>query len=101
YSQDQFDIGRFQRIAALAHRLIVREDLGSFSPAAALTAGYATPKVDVRAGIFDEHGRILLVHEVADGRWSLPGGWCDVLEAPRAAIEREVKEEAGLTVNAT
>jgi len=101
YSQDQFDIWRFQRIAALAHRLIVREDLGSFSPAAALTAGYATPKVDVRAGIFDEHGRILLVHEVADGRWSLPGGWCDVLEAPRAAIEREVKEEAGLTVNAT
>lgn len=101
YSRDHFDIERFQRIAALAEQLLVRDDLGSYSPAAALTAGYATPKVDVRAGVFDEEGRVLLVQEVADGRWSLPGGWCDVLETPRAAIEREVKEEAGMTVSAT
>lgn len=101
YSRDHFDIERFQRIAVLAEQLLVRDDLGSYSPAAALTAGYATPKVDVRAGVFDEDGRVLLMQEVADGRWSLPGGWCDVLETPRAAIEREVKEEAGMTVSAT
>ncbi|HLR57427.1 MAG TPA: NUDIX hydrolase N-terminal domain-containing protein [Beutenbergiaceae bacterium] len=100
YSRDHFDIERFQRLAVLAEQLLVRDDLGSYRPAPALTAGYATPKVDVRAGVFDEDGRVLLVQEVADGRWSLPGGWCDVLETPRAAIEREVREEAGMTVSA-
>jgi len=100
YCRDRFDIERFQRLAVLAEQLLARDDLGSYNPAAALTAGYATPKVDVRAGVFDEDGRVLLVQEVADGRWSLPGGWCDVLETPRAAIEREVREEAGMTVSA-
>ena len=39
--------------------------------------------------------------EIADnGRWTLPGGWCDILESPRQAIEREVQEEAGLPVRA-
>ena len=83
YSRDHFDIERFQRLAVLAEQLLVRDDLGSYRPAPALTAGYATPKVDVRAGVFDEDGRVLLVQEVADGRWSLPGGWCDVSEFPR------------------
>ena len=36
-------------------------------------AGYATPKVDLRAGIIQE-GKILLVRERSDGKWTLPGG---------------------------
>jgi ADP-ribose pyrophosphatase YjhB (NUDIX family) len=41
---------------------------------------------------------VLLVRERADGRWALPGGWCDVLEGPSEAVARELREEAGLTV---
>jgi ADP-ribose pyrophosphatase YjhB (NUDIX family) len=61
--------------------------------------GYATPKVDVRAAVF-EGDRLLLVQERADGGWTLPGGWADVGDRPGAAAEREVLEEAGLEVAA-
>ncbi|WP_019877830.1 NUDIX hydrolase N-terminal domain-containing protein [Sporichthya polymorpha] len=59
------------------------------------TEGYVTPKVDVRAAVFDEENRLLLVREVADGRWSLPGGWADVGDSPASSAEREVREESG------
>jgi 8-oxo-dGTP pyrophosphatase MutT (NUDIX family) len=42
-----------------------------------IQGGYPTPKVDVR------DGKILLVQEVTDDRWSLPGGWADLGESPR------------------
>ena len=32
---------------------------------------------------------------MADGRWSLPGGWADPGEAPSAAATREILEETG------
>ncbi len=59
------------------------------------TEGYVTPKVDVRAAVFDSQSRLLLVREVADGRWSLPGGWADVGDSPASSAQREVREESG------
>ncbi len=59
--------------------------------------GYITPKIDVRAAVFRE-GKILLVKEVNDGRWSMPGGWADVGDRPSEAIIREVREESGFDV---
>ena len=32
--------------------------------------------------------------------WSLPGGWCDVLESIKSNTEKEAKEETGLDVKA-
>ena len=61
--------------------------------------GYVTPKVDVRAAVFQDE-QILLVKEAMDGRWTFPGGWADVGEKPSLAIEREVAEEAGIQVKA-
>lgn len=104
YCTDAFDIERFHRIGALAQDLmqvVASKDLPDYEPHVAAAAGYATPKLDVRGGIFDAQGRVLLVRERADtDRWTLPGGWCDVLESPRSAVEREVLEEAGLRVRA-
>jgi ADP-ribose pyrophosphatase YjhB (NUDIX family) len=62
--------------------------------------GYKTPKVDVRAVVFNSEGSILLVQEKVDGFWSLPGGWADVGYTPRQIAEKECFEEAGLTVKA-
>src|SRR5207248_10783872 len=59
--------------------------------------GYATPKVDVRAAVFRDD-KVLLVQERSDGGWTLPGGWCDVGEAPGVAAAREVEEESGYRV---
>ena len=60
--------------------------------------GYQTPKIDTRAAIF-ENDKILLVKE-KNGTWSLPGGWVDVNVSVKENTEKEVKEEAGLTVTA-
>jgi ADP-ribose pyrophosphatase YjhB (NUDIX family) len=57
-------------------------------------AGYATPKVDVRGVVF-QSDTILLVKEVADGGWTLPGGWADVNESPKESVVREIREESG------
>lgn len=44
-------------------------------------------------------GKILLARE-RSGRWSLPGGWCDVDQSIASNTEKEVREETGLTVKA-
>jgi ADP-ribose pyrophosphatase YjhB (NUDIX family) len=59
--------------------------------------GYATPKIGVRAAVFDGE-RILLVRERRDGLWTVPGGWVDVGDAPSLAAIKEVKEESGYVV---
>ena len=46
-------------------------------------------------------GRVLLVKEWQDGGWTLPGGWADECDSPRAAAEREVLEESGYVVRVT
>ena len=60
--------------------------------------GYQTPKLDTRAAIF-KNGKILLVHE-NNGTWSLPGGWCDVLESVESNTLKEIREETGLEARA-
>jgi ADP-ribose pyrophosphatase YjhB (NUDIX family) len=59
--------------------------------------GYATPKVDIWAAVIKE-GKILLVHERSDNKWSMPGGWADVGDVPSEVAIRETKEESGYDV---
>ncbi len=104
YSTDHFDIGRFHRVGELAHELmdfIADHPAPPYDRTIAAGQGYTTPKLDVRGGVFNDDGEILLVRERIDhDRWTLPGGWCDILEGPSKAIEREVLEEAGLECKA-
>ena len=60
--------------------------------------GYVTPKVDVRAVVFNDRGEVLMSRESADGNWSLPGGWADVGYTPSEVAVKETKEETGLDV---
>ena len=48
-----------------------------------------TPKVEVRGDLIDEGDRLLMMREVADGRWLLPGGFADPLDTPSEAVVRE------------
>lgn len=61
---------------------------------------YATPKIDVRAVVF-QNQKLLMVQEIEDGLWSLPGGWADVNNSPAESVVREVFEETGFQVEAT
>ena len=98
YGRDVYDRERYQRIREIAaEMLLTRTDL----PAEKVRdlfcgdTGYQTPKVDTRAAIFRD-GKIFLVCE--QGRWSLPGGWCEYNMSPVDSTIKEVKEEAGLDV---
>ena len=59
--------------------------------------GYATPKIDVRAAVMQNY-KILLVQEISDERWAMPGGWADVGDIPSEVAVRETKEESGYDV---
>lgn len=59
--------------------------------------GYQTPKIETRAAIFDDD-RVLLVRE-RNGKWSMPGGWCDEGETVRSNTKKEAWEESGLSVD--
>ena len=57
----------------------------------------------VGAVVHDDAGRLLLVRRGQDphrGRWSVTGGRIEAGESPEQAIEREVREETGLSVRA-
>ncbi len=103
FSRDVYDRERYAAIRALAAQIMTEHsdaDLRRVEGLFADQVGYATPKVDVRAAVFRDDGRILLVRETADGgRWTLPGGWADVDQSPRESVVREVREEAGVEVS--
>ena len=98
YGADEYDLDRYRQISRLAAELLAAL---SGRPAEELVvelgrdSGYATPKIDVRGAIFDDHERVLLMREKIDGRWSLPGGWADPGDTPSAAVTREILEEPG------
>jgi ADP-ribose pyrophosphatase YjhB (NUDIX family) len=103
FTRDPFDRERYERLAVLATELIAvptRTDPAVIAALLQDTPGYATPKIDVRAGLFRD-GKILLVREVADGLWSLPGGFADVNHSPAEAVEAEIEQESGFTARVT
>jgi len=102
FSRDPFDRERFTRLSELVAKLLSAQLQIPVGAARAFWEGehgYATPKVDVRGGVFDGE-RVLLVRERADRRWTLPGGWVDVNDAPSEAVAREVFEESGYRARA-
>jgi ADP-ribose pyrophosphatase YjhB (NUDIX family) len=103
FSQDAFDRQRYERIRELSAALIANGSDGDAALVLELfqrEAGYATPKVDVRGAVFRE-GRVLMVREVSDGGWTLPGGWADVNQTAAECVVREISEESGFQARAT
>ena len=100
YAKDPYDMERYSEVRKIAAELMADGCLGDAERIEGLfrcDTGYTTPKVDVRAAVF-EQGRVLLVREREDGGWTLPGGWADVVDSPSLAAIREVKEESGYDV---
>jgi 8-oxo-dGTP diphosphatase len=59
------------------------------------------PRLTVDAWIRDRRGRVLLVQRARppfEGRWGLPGGFCEWKETTEKCCAREAKEETGLIV---
>ncbi|HFH9929549.1 TPA: NUDIX hydrolase N-terminal domain-containing protein [Streptococcus suis] len=101
YGKDVYDIERFEEVRQIAAEMLVEpsgQPLEVVKELFCNESGYQTPKLDTRAAIFQDN-KILLVQE-NDGLWSLPGGWCDVNQSVKDNVIKEVKEEAGLEVEA-
>ncbi len=97
YGRDKYDIERFEEIREISVSMMAELAQLPAHKVAHLFAnetGYQTPKIDTRAAIFQDD-KILLVQE-ANGKWALPGGWCDVDQSVAENTLKEVKEEAGL-----
>lgn len=97
YGKDPYDLERYERIREISAEMVSHLSDAPLEKVKDLfcnESGYQTPKLDTRAAIFQD-GKILLVQE-SDGKWSLPGGWCDVNVSVGENTVKEVKEEAGL-----
>ena len=103
FSTDAFDRERYESIREIAAGMLAdsgNAPLGQVHELFALDTGYATPKVDVRGVVFHDD-KLLFVRERSDGLWTLPGGWADVGDSIREAVEREIREESGFVTRAT
>jgi ADP-ribose pyrophosphatase YjhB (NUDIX family) len=102
FTQDGFDRQRYERLREMAAMLLSQgsaQELERVRHMLTQDKGYGTPKVDVRGAAFRED-RILLVREISDGHWTLPGGWADVNQTPSECVTREIFEESGFTARA-
>lgn len=103
YGNHPFDVERYEQIKQIAAEMMAAH--AGVEPTRVLDLfrqewGHATPKIDVR-GVAFQDGKVLLVKEISDGFWTLPGGWADIGEPPSRAVEREVFEESGFATKAT
>lgn len=103
FSQNTFDLERYQEIQDISLQLMTQISnvpVEKIVPVIQDRNGYKTPKVDVRAVVFNELGQILLIRERADNRWAMPGGWADIGYSPSEVAVKECFEEAGIKVEA-
>jgi ADP-ribose pyrophosphatase YjhB (NUDIX family) len=102
FTADGFDHQRYQRLQELAALLLAQGSSGELEPILELLRqekGYATPKIDVRGAAFVD-AKVLMVREISDGNWTLPGGWADVNQSAGECVVREIAEESGFKARA-
>ncbi len=103
YAKNEFDLKRYEEISGLCLSMlsqITGIDEQELKVKIVESDGYKTPKVDVRAVVFNEKNEILMVRELIDDCWSLPGGWADIGYTPSEVAVKESREEAGAEVKA-
>jgi ADP-ribose pyrophosphatase YjhB (NUDIX family) len=102
FTTDRFDRQRYERVRELAASMLAQGSGEQFEVIIEILRegwGYATPKVDVRGAAFVD-GRVLLVREISDGNWTLPGGWADINQSAAECVVREIAEESGFLARA-
>ena len=101
YNTNGYDIERYSELEAISYRmmqLLIDQPMEAIKGFYMNNKEYPTPKTDIRAVVFNERHEILMVKEMIDGRWSLPGGWADIGHTPREVAVKEAAEETGLIV---
>jgi ADP-ribose pyrophosphatase YjhB (NUDIX family) len=100
FCENNYDRERYEKIRNIVIEILheyTEMDHKKIRELFASETGYQTPKVDIRASVFNDN-KILMVKEKVDGAWALPGGWADVNSSVSESAIRECKEEAGALV---
>ncbi|QKE72096.1 NUDIX hydrolase [Arthrobacter citreus] len=100
FTKDPFDKERYEELRNISADILNQYSNLQFEEIEGLFAnerGYPTPKVDVRGVVFKD-GKILLVREKSENKWSLPGGFCDVGLSASENVVKEIFEESGYKV---
>lgn len=100
FSKDIYDIERYEELRQISVEIMAEHtDLEIHKIEGLFTneTGYQTPKVDVRGVVFKDD-QILMVKEIIDDKWALPGGFCDIGLSPSENVVKEIQEESGYDV---
>jgi len=98
FNKENYDAERYEELRSLALEMM---SIVSDKPVDQLKdffvpeTDYPTAKVDVRGLILNEQDQVLLVKEIVDNKWTLPGGWADVGLTPTENVLKEIEEETG------
>jgi ADP-ribose pyrophosphatase YjhB (NUDIX family) len=100
FAKDEYELDRHNQIETITAEIFACHSNLQTDEAKIMLQkdiGYPTPKVDCRGVIFKDD-KVLLVREIADGGWTLPGGWCDTGSPASQNVAREIIEESGFEV---
>jgi ADP-ribose pyrophosphatase YjhB (NUDIX family) len=101
FTENPYDRERYKQIRELSIEILNEYtgiDNTTIASLFANESGYQTPKIDVRAAIFNKSGEILMIREKHDNKWALPGGWADIELSLRENLIKESMEEAGAEI---
>jgi ADP-ribose pyrophosphatase YjhB (NUDIX family) len=101
YSEDEYNRDRYTELNDISdslYQLLTGAELPVIKNFYLNGKEYPTPKIDIRAVIFNDKAELLMVKEKSDGRWSLPGGWADIGYTPAEVAVKEAAEETGFIV---
>ncbi|MEO1249803.1 MAG: NUDIX hydrolase [Pseudomonadota bacterium] len=102
WQRDEFDKERYEQLLAISADMMAALADGTPPPFKRIfleQTGHATPKVDIRGVVFRDD-KVLLVKEILDGCWSMPGGFADVGRSAAEVVVKELAEESGFQVRA-
>lgn len=99
FSTDPYALENYDELEKISMKMLGNFDLLTYDkPNIFLKNIYPTPSVSCRCVIFNEDNEILFVKESVDGKYSLPGGWCDLYDTPKESILNEISQESGAEV---
>jgi len=101
FTENDYDIDRYKELKQLSFDILhqlTEVSLDNIKMGFNKVEDYPTPKVDVRGIVLNKEKEVLLVKERLDGKWTLPGGWCEIGLSPKENLIKEMREETGLGI---
>lgn len=98
YSTDEYALDNYQELEKLSREMLNNFVQEPIQQNIFTKDIYPTPSSSVRVMVFNEKNQILMVKEKQDGKWSIPGGWCEIFLDLKDNAVKEVKEESGLDI---